>query len=146
MTLTGDKSLKMDFLFFFLRSHLNLALFAPNSIQNWEIKKIRWVCHNLPGPFNYLGCQKGHLLHFEKFAVVVVGSRDYDIRQKLLTIASNMNQFNFSTFWKKSLQWWWWAVGTIDSTLVLRLGLDWTGLGLGLDNMIDTGTYFSCFL
>ena len=202
MTLTGDKSLKMDFLFFFLRSHLNLALFAPNSIQNWEIKKIRWVCHNLPGPFNYLGCQKGHLLHFEKFAVVVVGSRDYNIRQNFLTldwiyiaIKNNFEKFavvvvgsrdynirrKFLTtvliwsnliFWNlriwkfavvvvgsrdynirqnlltldwiyiaiknlKSLRWWWWAVGTIDSTLVLRLGLDWTGLGRGLDNLLS---------
>ena len=33
--------------------------------------------------------------------------------------------------------WWWWEVGTIDSSLVLRLGLDWTGLGLGLDNYWD---------
>ena len=39
----------------------------------------------------------------------------------------------FATENLKSLQWWW-EVGTIDSTLVLRLGLDWTGLGLGLDN------------
>ena len=38
---------------------------------------------------------------FEKFAVVVVGSRDYDIRQKLLTIASNMNRFNFFNILKK---------------------------------------------
>ena len=40
--------------------------------------------------FSFLGCQKGHLLHFEKFAVVVVvvvvGSRDYNIRQNFLTL------------------------------------------------------------
>ena len=40
---------------------------------------------------------KIHLLHFEKFAVVVVvvGSRDYNIRHNFLTTAWNMNQFNF---------------------------------------------------
>ena len=81
---------------------------------------------------------------FEKFAVVVVvvGSRDYNIRWNFL-IRSNMIQFIFLNL--KSLRWWWWwwwwwwAVGTIDSTLVLRLGLDWTWtrawqLNLGLDD------------
>ena len=37
--------------------------------------------------------------------------------------------------------WWWWEVGTIDSTLVLWLGLGWTRLGLGLDNLQETGCY-----
>ena len=37
-------------------------------------------------------------------------------------------------WWWKWWWWWWWEVRTKDSTLVLRLGLDRTGLGLGLDN------------
>ena len=59
-----------------------------------------------------------------------MGSRDYNIRQNLLTLDCTYIAIKNL----KSLRWWWWEVGTIDSTLVLRLGLDWTGLGLGLDN------------
>ena len=75
---------------------------------------------------------------FEKFAVVV-GSRDYNITQNLLTLDWIYIPF---TDILKSLRWWW-AVGTIDSTLVLRLGLDWTGLGLGLDNCAIMETIMS---
>ena len=51
----GDKNLKMDFLLIFSKEPSEFATFCTKfesdpSIEHQEIKKIRWVCHNRPGP------------------------------------------------------------------------------------------------